>query len=396
MKNYDFLILGAGIFGLSTALALQKKGYTVGILNAGPIPDPLAASTDISKIIRMEYGSDIEYMKMAATSMETWREWNTLFQETLYHEVGFLLLAKHDLESEKQTFERLSYQNLRNQNYAPERISSTLLQNRFPHFNAAYYTDGFFHKVAGFAESGRTLEVLADYAKSLKIDLFLEEGSLCFNKEKSRIIGVKTQKGQLISAGHTIVCAGNFTPYLLPELKPFMRITGHPVFHLLPKNPEQFHANNFPVFAADISNSGWYGFPLHPREKVLKIASHTEGLELHPELDERVVGEEDIAALRAFLKQSIPNLWDAPIVYTRRCCYTDTLDGHFWIDRHPEVEGLTVGSGGSGHGFKMGPEVGEMIAQVAEGGTHEWSDRYQWRNLTASTVQKEEARSKRG
>lgn len=395
MKKYDFLILGAGIFGLSTALALQKKGYTVGVLNAGPIPDPLAASTDISKIIRMEYGSDVEYMSMAAQSMETWREWNTLFQDTLYHEVGFLLLAKEAMEPKQQTFEWLSYQNLLAQQYEPERISSSLLQERFPNFNASLYKDGFFHKIAGFAESGRALEVLANYASSLNIDIYPKEGATAFTKQNSRITGVKTQKARSFSAGHVIVCAGNFTPYLLPELQPYMRITGHPVFHLLPKHPEQFHADKFPVFAADISNSGWYGFPLHPREKVLKIASHTEGLELHPELDERVVGAEDISALRSFLKTAIPNLWDAPIVYTCRCCYTDTLDGHFWIDRHPSFNGLTVGSGGSGHGFKMGPVVGEMIAKVAEGTEHEWSDRYQWRNLTASTLQKEEARAKR-
>ena len=72
--------------------------------------------------------------------------------------------------------------------------------------------------------------------------------------------------------------------------------------------------------------------------------------------------------------------------------YTDTLDGHFWIDRHPEIKGLTVGSGGSGHGFKMGPVVGEMIATVAEGGQHKWSDRYQWRELSKDTIQREEAR----
>ena len=117
-------------------------------------------------------------------------------------------------------------------------------------------------------------------------------------------------------------------------------------------------------------------------------------MELHPEHDERIVTREDTENLRSFLKQTLPALANDPIVYTRRCCYTDTLDGHFWIDNHPEIKNLTIGSGGSGHGFKMGPVIGAMIADVALGGSHKWSARYRWRMLTNDTVPQEEARSK--
>ena len=92
MKKYDFLVLGAGIFGITTAIELRKKKYSVGILNPGKIPHPLAESTDISKIIRMEYGTDIEYMSMVEECLPVWREWNKFFKDILYHEVGFLLL----------------------------------------------------------------------------------------------------------------------------------------------------------------------------------------------------------------------------------------------------------------------------------------------------------------
>ncbi|HLF46704.1 MAG TPA: FAD-dependent oxidoreductase, partial [Chitinophagaceae bacterium] len=81
MKQYDFLILGAGIFGITTAIELRKKKYSVGILNPDTIPHPLAESTDISKIIRMEYGTDEEYMDMAAECIIKWREWNEFFRD---------------------------------------------------------------------------------------------------------------------------------------------------------------------------------------------------------------------------------------------------------------------------------------------------------------------------
>ena len=81
-----------------------------------------------------------------------------------------------------------------------------------------------------------------------------------------------------------------------------------------------------------------------------------------------------------------------PLVYTRRCLYTDTLDGHFWMDNHPEIKGLSVSTGGSGHGFKMAPILGEMTAGVVEGKTHQFSERYRWRHLTDDTLQVMEAR----
>jgi glycine/D-amino acid oxidase-like deaminating enzyme len=126
------------------------------------------------------------------------------------------------------------------------------------------------------------------------------------------------------------------------------------------------------------------------------MANHGKGIELNdPENDERVVYESDIDHLKNFLNESIPSLANDKIVYTRRCCYTDTLDGHFWIDNHPEIKNLTVGTGGSGHAFKMGPVIGAMIATIAEGKDHKWSSRYRWRHLDKSDKNKEEARFKK-
>jgi glycine/D-amino acid oxidase-like deaminating enzyme len=173
-----------------------------------------------------------------------------------------------------------------------------------------------------------------------------------------------------------------------------MKATGHPVFHLLPEQPERFQAPNFSVFTSDISRTGWYGFPLHPTEGVVKIGNHGPGLELHPDRDARVVEQSEILHLREFLYEHLPELAAAPVVFTRRCLYNDTLDGHFWIDRHPELEGLSVGAGGSGHGFKMAPILGDLIADAVEGKQHKWSERYRWRELQAETQQEEEARFK--
>ena len=389
---YDFLIIGAGIFGLATAVELVKRKYKVGLINPDSIPHHLAASTDISKLVRMEYGSDTEYFRMAEICIKRWHEWNDLFGEELYHEVGFLLLCTDTLESPQHSYERASYHALLKASYSPEKLNATELRERFPVVNSDYYPWACFNSKAGYVESGKVIEKLAAYARTLGV--YIQEGQTAKQLivEKGQLTAVKTQEGNTFKCGHAIVAAGAHTPYLLPELQPYMKSTGHPVFWIKPRDPSLFGFPNMCAFAADISNSGWYGFPIHPKQGVIKLGRHTEGLAIHPDQDDRRIRDEEVAELRAFLQVAFPSIADGPLVYTRRCLYTDTLDGHFWIDNHPEIRGLTISSGGCGHGMKMGPILGEMTADVAEGKKHIFSERYRWRHLTQEMIENEEAR----
>ncbi|MEZ5366866.1 MAG: FAD-dependent oxidoreductase [Bryobacterales bacterium] len=203
---------------------------------------------------------------------------------------------------------------------------------------------------------------------------------------------VRTADGSIFEADHVAVCTGSWTPYLLPELRGAMRATGHPVFHLKPKTPELFVDAAFPTFLADVSRSGWYGFPLHPREGVVKVANHGVGLELDPYRDPRVVTEDDHRSLRTFLSAAMPALADAEVVFTRRCLYSDTLDGHLWIDRHPERANVTVAAGGSGHAMQMAPLLGGIIADAVEGKSNRWLERFRWRELSQGVHAEEESR----
>ena len=383
MSLYDFVVVGAGIYGVTTALKLKEEGHTVAILNPDAIPHHLAASTDISKAVRVEYGSDLEYMDMAAECVEGWRDWNDLYGETLYHETGFILATSRPLSSDQHAYEFTSYQNLLKKGFKPERFDAKELEKLFPAFNTGQYIDGFFHAVGGFVLSGRVVEAVLKRASNKGVDVYEGQTVEKIIRENGKVVAVETREREKYYCGHAVICAGNFTPYLVPELKPYMRVTGHPVFHLKPRKPELFTPPNFSVFGADISTTGWYGFPYHPIEKVVKIANHGVGREIHPEYDDRVVTEEQEQRLREFLKLTFPSLANDPIVYTRLCCYTDTLDGHFWIDNHPDIKGLSIGSGGSGHGMKMAPVLGDMIASVAinwirwqrtwnENGTRSW------------------------
>ena len=383
---YDFLIVGGGIFGLSTAVELAKRKYKTGLLNPDTIPHHLAASTDINKVVRMEYGADTEYFRMAEICMQRWREWNDLFGVQLYHEVGLMMLCKEKMESERQTFERRSFEKLVVNGYSTHRLNSQTLTQRFPALKEGVYTDGNFNPKAGYVESSQVVEKLAQYARSLGVDIHEGQTVNSFVIEKGQLQAVKTKEGETFKCGNTIVAAGANTPYLIPDLKPYINITGHPVFWVKPVNPFNFIPPRFSVFMADISNSGWYGFPFSDKYGIVKIARHADGIHLHPDKDDRQVSESEIREFRHFLLHTFPELYEAPLMFTRRCLYTDSLDGHFWIDHHPEVKGLSVSTGGSGHGMKMGPLIGEMTADMAEGKTHRFSARYRWRHIDAATA----------
>lgn len=390
MPIHDVVVAGCGIYGITAAWELQARGHRVAVLDPGPIPHPLAASTDISKAIRAEYGPDEEYTMMMEEARPGWLAWNEEFGETLYHEWGITMFTKGPMQPGSYEYE--SYQICKRRGHPIERLDAHEIRRRFPAWNAEVYTDGYFSQHAGWAASGRVVEVLTRKAQRVGIELYPGQTADRLIRDGERVVGVETREGERFQAGTVVVAMGTWSWLLVPELKAVMKSVGMPVFHLQPPDPTLFAPPLFTGWAADVSRTGWYGFPLHPQAGVVKVGFHGPGPELHPENDERVVTAEDERRLRAFLAETFPALADAPIVYTRRCLYCDTFDEHFWIDRHPTLAGLVVAAGGSGHGFKFGPIFGDLIANAVEG-KEDWRLRkFRWREPGADAHGQEASR----
>lgn len=377
----DILIVGAGVFGVSAALELSSRGHTVALVDQGPPPFSLAASTDISKVVRMEYGLDAFYMHLAEEAMEGFDVWNESLSRPFYHETGVLMLSREAMAPEG--FEHNSWEMLQRRGHHPERVGSSELAQRFPAFDARVHTDGFFHARGGWVESGALVEELFNRAVS-QGTRFVQGTVTGLRTADGRCTGVDLADGTILHASHTLLACGAWTTELLPELKPFFRSSGHPVFHLKPTHPECFRPPHFCTFTADIAHTGWYGFALHPNAGVVKIGRHGTGLDVDPVRDAREVHESDIAAMWSFVREAIPELADSELVYTRRCLYADTIDADYWLDHHPDHAGLTVASGGSGHGFKMAPIMGSLIANLIEGVTDDRLARFAWRTDKAA------------
>ena len=382
-------MIGAGINGVVAAIELRKRGHEVVLIDPGPLPHPLAASTDISKAVRAAYGGDEDYTALAEQSRKIWLRWNGKFGVELYHEVGFLFMRQRPMQP--SDFEYESFRLLEQRGHQIERISSTQLRERYPAWNAERYPDGFLDLQAGYAESGRVVAILMQWAKSLGVDLRENAKFRELDEASDRIKGIVLEDGEKIAAAAVVMAVGAWTPYALPFTRNFLRASGQPVFHLKPKQPELFTPERFPIFGADISTTGYYGFPLN-RDGVVKIANHGPGREMSPDSPKRVVTKEEESKMRQFLSDSFPALADSPIVFTRVCLYCDTHDGNFWIAPDPERPGLIIAAGDCGHGFKFAPVLGQIIADAVEGKSNPLLEKFRWRPEVKPGETKEAAR----
>jgi glycine/D-amino acid oxidase-like deaminating enzyme len=369
------IVVGAGIFGVTAALELRRRGHPVALFDPGPLPHPNAASTDITKVIRMDYGADALYTQLMEEAFPGWDAWNRDWPKPLYHQTGFVIMAREPMRP--GMFEYDSYTLLTQRGHPLERLDSAALRKRFPAWNAEPYVDGYYNPRAGWAASGKVVAHLIQLAKDEGVTLCEGKQFARLLENGSRIRGIMTTDGERHPADIVLVAAGAWTPTLLPHLSDVLWATGQPVLHFRPADPAPFQPPRFAVWAADIANSGWYGFPALP-DGVWKIANHGPGRRVHPD-EPRIIGLADEVHFREFLRGTFPAMADAPVVGNRLCLYCDSWDGNLWIDHDPERPGLVVAAGDSGHGFKFAPALGKVIADIVEHKPSPYAERFAWR-----------------
>lgn len=373
----ETLVVGAGAFGVAAALELRRRGHRVTLVDPGPLPHPAASSTDINKFVRMDYGADDLYTDLGAMALERWDRWNAEWPVAPYRESGLLVLAGRAMAA--GSFEYDSFVRVAARGAAPERLDAPSSLDRFPAWArvAERYPDGYFNPRAGWAASGEVVAQLVRLA--IAEGVAVREGAAVARllERGSRVVGVELTGGDTIEAGATVVAAGAWTPALLPSLGDRMWTTGQPVFYLRVADPDAYRPPRFPCWAADISRTGWYGFPVND-EGLVKIANHGPGRRVHPD-EPRDVTAAELERLGEFLAANLPDLAGAEIASTRLCLYCDSWDGNFYIDHVPGHPGLVVAAGDSGHGFKFTPVLGEIIADVVEGRPNAFAPRFAWR-----------------
>jgi sarcosine oxidase len=366
-KNYDVAVIGAGVFGAWTAYHLRRSGQTVALLDAYGAANSRASSGGESRVIRMGYGADEIYTRWAMRSLSLWQEFSRQVEEPLFHRTGVLWMARED-----DPYSVNSMRTLQKLGVPFEKLPRAELEKRYPQIAFGSVTWGILEPDSGALMARRAVQrVVQEALKSGAVYLPEAIGPVTGPTAKARLDSLTTRSGLSVRAANFIFTCGPWLPKLFPDLlKDRIHPTRQEVFFFGPDPGDwRFAPPLMPVWV-DFGDET-YGIP-NLENRGFKIAPDRHGPLFDPDRGERVVTTEGLRAVRTFLAQRFPGLKDAPLLETRVCQYENTSNGDFLIDRHPAFDNVWLVGGGSGHGFKHGPALGEYVAaRVVEGGTVE-------------------------
>ena len=358
-KHFDVAVVGAGVFGAWTAYQLQRSGAQVALIDAHGPGNSRSSSGDESRIIRMGYGADEIYTRSAVRSLARWKELFAVSGEDLFFQTGVLWLAHQGDPYPTQTIETLQRVGVRCERFATDDLS-----RRYPQFDFEGISWGLFEPDSGVILARRAVQAVMREAIRRGVE-YLQEAVLAPAGTET-INRLVTAEGSEISAKAFVFACGPWLPKLFPRLlSERIQPTRQEVFYFgPPAGDSQFHYSAMPTWV-DFKEET-YGLP-DIDGRGIKIALDRHGPLFDPDSGDRLATVEGLSGARDRLARRLPALKDAPLLESRVCQYENTSNGDFLIDRHPEFENVWLVGGGSGHGFKHGPAIGEYVATRIQG-----------------------------
>jgi sarcosine oxidase len=356
--SYDVAVIGAGVFGVWTAYQLRRTGASVLLLDAYGAGNSRASSGGESRIMRLGYGPDEIYTRSAQRSLQLWQEFFAEFATPtpLFQRTGVLWLAR-----EQDAYCEATFSNLRAVGAKCERLTQAELSTRYPQLNFDGVDWAIHEADAGALMARRAVQAVALKARAIGVDYFEEAITPPVTSRDLR-----TTSGREIVAEHIVFSCGPWLPKLFPDLlSDLIFVTKQDVFFLgVPAGDDLFKPPKLPTWVD--FNDLVYALP-NLDGRGFKLAIDAHGPEFDPDHGQRTVAEASIGAVREYLARRMPLLANAPVMETRVCQYENTSNGDFLLDRHPALENVWLVGGGSGHGFKHGPAVGEYMTAIISG-----------------------------
>jgi sarcosine oxidase len=355
-KTYDCAIIGAGVFGAWTAHFLRRSGASVALLDAYGPANSRASSGGETRVIRMGYGPDELYTRWAIRSLPVWRELAARTGREVFRQTGVLWLSNND-----DMYLRSLCSVLKQAGVELEELTTEEIARRWPQLQFHDVTWGVLEPNSGLLLARDAVQILVKELAASGVDYIPVATNAPAGN--GRLATVKNIDGNSISAGTFIFCCGPWLPKIFPELlSDRIFPTRQEVFFFgTPAGSTDFRPPKMPVWLHRTHPGLPYALP-DIEGRGFKIAFDRHGERFDPDTGMRVVGESSITQLREYLRQHIPQLVYAPVLETRVCQYENTWNGDFLIDRHPQFENVWIAGGGSGHGFKHGPALGEYLS----------------------------------
>jgi len=357
-------VIGAGVFGAWTAEHLRRTGHHVTLVDMAGPANNRASSGGESRMTRAGYGKDEIYSRMARDSLVAWK--------TLSSVSGLPIFVPHGVLFFTGTSDDYFTQSLavnRRLGLPIEDLSRSEMQRRFPMIDFSGVELGMFEPGFGALMARRAVQTLVQRFVQ-NGGHYRHEAAHTLQQQRGRLISVGLSSGSLVSADIFVFALGPWLPKLFPDLIGGRIVaTRQEVFFFAPPPGDRnFDPGVMPGWADFNGGDVYYGFP-DLEGRGVKFAHDVHGIEVDPDTQSRQPTKAALDEIIAFRDRRFPMLRNAPLTEARVCQYENSSNGDFLIDRHPEVSNVILVGGGSGHGFKHGPEVGRLAASLALGGT---------------------------
>ena len=351
------VIVGAGIVGLSTAYSLLTQGIRkVTILEQVAVDHTRSSSHGFSRLLRFEYGSEAFYSNMVRLSLKRWKKLEQVARRTLYTPTGLLTLGNDD-----DSFTPTSYRVVRGLGLPVEQLSKEACALRFPQFNSQPYNVCMYNHEAGILHASTCLQTLRDLILDLGGEIYASCRVTRMTHDSPLLpIRLHLSSGHEIVADHVVLATGSWIHRLLAYLHLPVRMTRQYLLYFSDLPVSDYGTGVFPSFiAGDI-----YGFPIHQGcNGWVKATSHAFGVPIDPD---NVTPQDDqaIATISMQIRELLPALKQTKIARVDSCMYDVSPDEDFILDRLPSDPRVTFATGLSGHGFKFGLLLGDILSSL--------------------------------
>ena len=355
------IVIGAGAFGGWTALHLLRNGADVTLLDAWGAGNSRASSGGETRVIRGVYGPNAIYVKWTVRSFQLWSQAEKEWNRKLYFKTGAIWMVRAEDAYELAALPILDAEGLPYRKLKPAEAATL-----YPQINFDGIRWVLKEEEAGF--------LLARQACQTVVDGFIAEGGdyrIAFAKPvraKATLEKIQLSSGTFLNADHYVFACGPWLSQIFPEIQEGKMIqpTRQEVFFFgTTAGDERYTEGQMPVWI-DHGEKLIYGVPGNER-RGFKVADDTRGDLVDPTTQERIISQNQLDTIRKFVELRFPGLKNAPLVESRVCQYENSIDQHFIIDQHPDLSNVWIVGGGSGHGYKHGPALGEYAASLILG-----------------------------
>lgn len=361
-KGDSIVVVGAGAFGAWSALYLLRKGFRVTLADAWGPGHSRSSSGDETRVIRSTYGANEVYFDLNVQALQLWKENQQRFRRQLFFNTGVLWFCYH--ADTPLVDDSIPFSQKHGMEY--EYLPPSEIERRYPQIHTRDLNHAYFDPYGGYLKARESIQLVGE--------AFIREGGHYIQSmvkpgkiKNGQLTEIILANGNILAADAYLFTCGSWLGKLFPTvLGNTITCTKQEVYYFGVPEENSLAYENIPVWIDVDGKDFFYGIPGNAH-RGFKIGVDIRGEDFDPTSGERTHNPEMLRKAKVFMAHRFPELKNAPLVESRVCPYENTPDGNFIFDLHPETSNTFLLGGGSGHGFKHGPALGHLVANVIAG-----------------------------